>query len=765
MLRLLKYFLWILAGGMIFFLVLNLIFPLRFTISYSPQVLSSDGKVLHAFLSKDEKWRMQATLPEINGKLRKAFIFKEDKYFYYHPGVNPFAVLRAAFNNIIYHKKTSGASTITMQVVRLIFPSKRTYLNKIIEAFRAFQLECRFSKDEILQLYLNLVPYGSNIEGVKSATVLYFGTVPEKLSLAQIVTLTVVPNQPVSLSLNKRNKKTVDARNKWLRRMEDEKIFDSVEVNDAYNEPLLTKRVPSPKQIPHLAIRLRNQYPDSSIFCTNIVTAIQEKAEHIASNYIKRFYAKNIFNGTVLVIDNKTRNVIAYVGSNDYNDALHAGQVDGVVAVRSPGSTLKSLVYALAFDMGYITPHSAISDVPVNYLGYAPENFNSTFNGKVTVEKALATSLNIPAVKMLNRVSVPVFVDKLTQAGFGQIKKDRKKLGLSTVLGGCGVRLEELTNLYATFANNGAYMPLNYLKDNINDTVAVQIISPAAAYMTTDILSQLIRPDLPNNYQSNYHIPKVAWKTGTSYGRRDAWSIGYNSNFTIGVWVGNFSGQGIPELTGADMATPLLFELFNSIDYNSCNNWFIPPSDLSFRLVCSESGKIPSEFCKHLVTDYFIPLVSSVAKCNHVKEVFIAADEKTSYCLACIPPNNYKKKLFPNLDPDLKAWYDAEHVAYDKMPPHNPMCTKISSGNAPQITSPLNKNEYLVEKNGEDKLMLSCATTSDIADVYWYIDDLFYASAKTSEQLFFTPHPGSVKISCADDKGRNSNIWITVKNY
>lgn len=764
MLRLIKYFFYFLGGSILVFFILNLIFPIKFSVSYSTQVLSADGKVLHAFLSKDEKWRMQTTLPEISDKLKKAFIFKEDKYFYYHLGVNPFAILRAAFNNVVYQKKTSGASTISMQVVRLLYPAKRTYINKLVESFRAFQLELNFSKDEILQLYLNLVPYGSNVEGVKSAAVLFFGTVPEKLSLAQIVTLTVVPNKPVSLSLNKNNRKTCEARNKWLRRMQEEKIFDNAEINDALNEPLLAKRIESPKQIPHLAIRLRNQYSDSTIINTTIDRAVQEKAEYITFNYLKRFYAKNIFNGAVLIIDNKTRNVIAYVGSNDYNDILHAGQVDGVIAVRSPGSTLKPLVYALGFDMGYITPHSNISDVPVNYLGYAPENFNATFNGKVTIEKALATSLNIPAVKTLNQVSIPVFTEKLSEAGFIQIKKDKKKLGLSTVLGGCGVKLEELTNLYATFANSGIYIPLNYIKDRANSS-KVKIISPAAAYMTTDILSQLIRPDLPNNFQNSYHIPKVAWKTGTSYGRRDAWSIGYNSKYTIGVWVGNFSGLGIPELTGADMATPLLFELFNTIDYNSSNNWFVPPADLSFRLVCSESGKVPSDFCKHTISDYFIPNVSSVLKCNHLKEVFISADEKTSYCMSCINQVNFKKKFYPNIDPDLRAWYDAEHLAYDKIPQHNPMCVKVASGNAPQITSPLNKNEYLIEKNGEDKLMLSCATTTDVTDVYWYIDDVFYANAKASEQLFFTPHTGSTKISCADDKGRNSNIWITVKNY
>lgn len=746
------------------FLILNFFYPLEITTNYSTQILSSDGTVLHSFLSKDQKWRLQTSLPEINDNLRKAFIFKEDKYFYCHPGVNPLAIARALVNNILYKKKTSGASTITMQVVRLLYPAKRTYLNKIVESFRALQMEWNFSKEEILQLYMNLVPYGGNIEGVKSASLFYFGTVPQKLSLAQITTLIVIPNQPSSLRIGRNNKNIVEARNKWLRKMLASNLFNTSEINDALNEPLNAARTSPSFNTPHLAYRLKKLFPDSAIIQTTIDTRIQTKAENITSNFMARLYHKNIFNAAVLIVDNKTRNVLSYVGSNDFTDAMHAGQVDGVLAVRSPGSTLKPLVYALAFDMGYITPKSVIADVPVNYFGYSPENFNATFNGNITTEKALATSLNIPAVKALNQISLPYFLEKLSTAGFEQIKKDKNKLGLSTALGGCGVKLEELVNLYSTFASNGKYRKLNYYF-NQNDTNKVEIISEPSAFMVTEILNQLVRPDLPNGYQNNYRIPKVAWKTGTSYGRRDAWSIGYNKKYTVGVWVGNFSGNGVPELTGADMATPLLFDLFNSIDYNSDGNWFLKPEDISFRLVCSESGKIPADFCKHVTSDYFIPGVSSVARCNHFIEILISADGKTSYCKSCMPSGNFAKKFFQNLDPDLRSWYEAQKIVYDKIPPHNPMCTRIASGMAPRISSPVNKKEYLLEKNSDAKLMLSCATAPDVNNVYWYLDDVFYASAKAEDQLFFTPHVGTTKISCADDKGRNSNIWITVKTY
>lgn len=750
-----------LFASVVFFLILNLLIPLRLSISYSQQVLADDGTVLNAFLSSDEKWRMKIVPEEINAKFKKAILYKEDRYFYYHPGVNLFAVARAAFNNITKNRKTSGASTITMQVVRLLYPAKRNYINKIGESFRAVQMEMYYTKDEILQMYLNLVPYGGNIEGVKAASVMYFATPPDQLSLAQIVTLSIIPNRPVSLRMGRNNNVIVAERNRWLRQMQKDNIFSDEEIADAINEPLDSKRLMPPKEIPHLALRLRTLFPDSAIIHTSICRDKQNKALSLAYNYSRRLKQKNIYNTSVIVINNKTCKAEAYIGSSDFFDAMHAGQVDGVVAVRSPGSTLKPLVYAMAFDEGLMTPKTIIADVPVNYLGYSPENFNSKYNGNVTIEQALAGSLNIPAVKTLSYIGIIPFASRLQQAGFRQVEKDISKLGLSTVLGGCGVRLEELSSLYASIANNGEFRKIKYLKSD-KDTAHIKIISAAAAYMTTDILSQLIRPDMPNNFASAMHIPRIAWKTGTSYGRRDAWSIGYNKNYTIGVWVGNFSGAGIAELTGADMATPLLFELFNAIDYNSFNEWFMEPEDLSFRLVCSESGKVPSGFCTATVQDYFIPSVSSNSRCMHLKEVMISSDKSVSYCTGCAPQSGYSKKLYPNPEPDLITWYENEHIAYEKTPVHNPLCTRVFSNNPPRITSPVNKKEYLVEKGLGEKLMLSCNTGTEVQTVYWYIDDVFFCSAVANETVFFTPHAGQTKISCADDKGRNSNLWITV---
>ncbi len=533
------------------FLLLNALFPLRVQITYSPIITASDGSVINAFLSADDKWRMQLQTEEINPVLKKAVLLKEDRYFYYHPGVNPIALGRAFINNTLTGKTTSGASTITMQVARLLYPKERTLKNKLIELFRALQLEGQYSKDDILTLYLNLVPFGGNIEGVKAASILYFQQSPRALSVAQAVTLTVIPNKPSSLRLGVQNERIIAFRNKWLRYFAEQKAFSNKEIADALVEPLMAVRSEAPQVAPHFAHRLLRQYASQAIIPTNLNRAIQEKVTQLAYNYLQQLRPKNIRNASVLVINNQTKAVEAYLGSADFSDQEYGGQVDGIRAIRSPGSTLKPFLYAVAFDKGLITPRSVISDVPVDYAGYRPENYFGNYNGNITIEYALATSLNIPAVKILDQLGVPTFVNKLKQAEFAQVKKEGNQLGLSVILGGCGVKLEELTALYAAFASQGRYTPLRWRQQ---DKIAYekQLVSPAASYVVNQILTQLQRPDLPHNFQNSGHLPRIAWKTGTSYGRKDAWSIGYNKKYTVGVWVGNFSGEGVPELNGTD---------------------------------------------------------------------------------------------------------------------------------------------------------------------------------------------------------------------
>lgn len=743
------------------FFLLNLIFPLPDKIEYSTVITDNKGDIINAYLTRDQQWRMKTELNEISPLLRKTIIAKEDKYFYSHPGVNPLAVIRAFFKNIFRMKRTSGASTITMQVARALEPGRRTIWVKIREMFRAFQLEWKYSKKEILQMYLNLVPYGGNIEGVKAASLLYFNKNPDHLSLAEITALSIIPNRPSSLVIGKNNDLIVQERNRWLKKFAKDNVFSEKEIEDAINEPLTATRESVPHYIPHLAYKLKRER-QNDIIKTNIDLNTQLKTEKLVEDYVRNLKLRNIKNAAVIIIDNHTRNIITYVGSSSFRDTTDAGQVNGANAVREPGSTLKPLLYALCFDEGLLTPKKVITDVPVNYEGYAPENYDQKFNGNVTIEFALEHSLNIPAVKGLKSLGIKRFIQKLTDCNFRQVQKDRNKLGLSLILGGCGATLEELTGLFSSFANNGIYISPSFTQDD-SGGVSKNIVSPAAAYMVTDILSRVNRPDFPLNWQATEHMPKIAWKTGTSYGRRDAWSIGYNKNFTVGIWTGNFSGVGVADLSGANIATPLLFKIFNTIDYNSDKEWFSQPGDCDIRKVCSETGLLPSDHCSNLVTDYFIPLVSSNKVCNNWQEISVSADEKISFCNSCLPKTGYKKKWYKIIDPDMESWYRENKISYLSIPPHNPDCEKIFKGAAPLIISPVNGSEYLISKKNPEPLQLTCKTANDVSKVYWYIDNKFYKVSYAGEKLFFMPVEGPVKISCTDDKGRNRNITIYVR--
>jgi penicillin-binding protein 1C len=768
-------------------LALDRLFPLPPPPQYSPLVLAADGTVLHAYLNPTQKWRMKTELAEITPALQIAIIEKEDRYFRYHFGVNPVAIVQAAGRNLLGRGRTTGASTITMQVARLLEPKERTVRNKLLEMLRAMQLEAYYSKAEILQLYLNLVPYGSNIEGVKSAALLYFQQPPDYLSLAQTVTLAIIPNRPGGLVLGKNNAAIVRERNRWLLYFKQEKRFSAQDIADALLEPLDAQRHPAPTLAPHLARRLVQAQPGQALIRSAIRPATQAKAEDLARNYVRRLATLGISQAAVLVVNNRTHAVEAYIGSADFGDNRTSGQVDGVRAVRSPGSTLKPLLYGLALDRGLVTPKTVLPDVPTNFQGFRPENFDKHCQGEVTMEHALTYSLNIPAVRILSEVGVDNFTHTLSQANFRQVTHDAPRLGLSTILGGCGTTLEELTGLYSALANGGQYTALSYelpasqpkrtrsgaatQTGSLVTSNSKNLLSEASAYLLTDILAQRTRPDLPVDAASSRHLPRIAWKTGTSYGRRDAWSIGYNRQYTIGVWLGNFNGQGSPALTGADVASPLLFDLFNALAYNSSTEWFVPPASLDFRLVCAETGLVPGEHCPNQLLDYYLPGASGSRRCQHQQEVLVSAAGNYSYCRACAPATGYRRELFPNLLPEVLAYRETQGLPTRRLPPHNPACRLVrgTSTDNPDaapllaITSPAGHAEYVLNAAEKQQLLLSCAAAAEVRQVYWYVNDQFLRAAKATERVFFRPPTGQVKISCADDHGRNVDVRVLVR--
>jgi len=745
------------------FLVSDYFFSVNTSVPYSSLVLSEEGRPLAAYLSSDDKWRLYLEPDEVSSAISDAFLLKEDRYFYFHPGFNPIALVRASFQNLQGGKVVSGASTITMQVVRLLKPRDRTYKNKAIEIWEAMQIEWHMSKDEILRLYLNLVPYGGNIEGIKSASYLYFQCLPDQMSPAQIATLAVVPNRPNTWKLRPGNEELREARNHWLTYFHDENWIDLKTYESALAEPLSIERKSWEMVAPHLCRRLYAQY-QTPIIRTHIRYLAQRKTEALVKQYIERLKFLRITNAAVIVIENESRKVIAYAGSADFNDKENAGEVDGILAIRSPGSTLKPFIYGLSMEKGILNPKSILYDVPSNYAGYTPENYDLNFQGALTAQSALAKSLNIPAVSVLQNYGVPMFIQKMAEIDFGQIKRDQKRLGLSMILGGCGVRLESLTNAYSILANQGNYRPLRYVQSD-STLLQFQWIKPEATYMISEILSGLTRPDLPSNWQMGKSVPRIAWKTGTSYGRRDAWSVGYNDDYTIGVWIGNFNNEGVPGLNGAEMATPLLFQLFDAIQEKSKSHWLYAPEQLSIREICTETGQVPGPYCKNLGQDYFIPGVSRHIPCTCRKKIPVNADNTISYCMTCMPREGTHEELYRIYSPALIRYFDDKRLAYEQVPTHNPSCPRIFTVDGPNIVSPTDQAEYLIEREEFAKLHLIAEVDARVKEIYWYVNDRFVGSAPANKDFVTALPNGEVKISCTDDQGRTNHIYIQVKRF
>lgn len=736
------------------------IFPFSPSVPTSTMVTDRDGRPLTVFLARDDKWRLPVRHDRVSPKLIEAFINKEDRFFRWHPGVNPFAILRAAWNNVLSGRRTSGASTITMQVARLLEPRPRTLLAKLIETWHAIQLELHYSKDEILGLYLTLIPYGGNIEGVTSAAVFYFDREPHRLTTAETALLMVVPNRPTSLRLAENSDRLFQARNVWLREWGKRGLISEEEMTTALREPVSIRRIPTPRSAWHLSVRLRSAWPSENFIKSTIDRVQQERVESLTLNHVRRLQALSIYNAAVIVIDNRTSEVVSYVGSQDPQDSEHQGQVDGVKAVRSPGSTLKPFLYGLAIDRGLLTRRTTIEDVPVNYDGYSPTNFDERYDGLVTMSDALARSLNVPAVSTLAKVGIPSFLDLLEKGRLSTIQRDKKLLGLSVVLGGCGTRLDELTAMYASLARGGRYVAPRWThRDVLGDTT--QLLSAEASWILTDILLQRNRPDMPSNVHLTPSVPVVAWKTGTSYGRRDAWSIGYNADYTVGVWVGNFTGTGVPDLRGSTVATPLMFDVFTALGRSGHDVWHQRPSRLDIRYVCSVTGNVPGDSCKNITLDDFIPTVSPSIQCNHIREIFVNARGTISYCTDCLPNSGWKRQSFINLPPAILAFLRDEHLKIRLPPAHEPSCTRIERDGSISIVSVTEGKEYILEDEGERRLLLRCHASADATTVYWYLNDVFVTSAPPGGGVVVEPQAGKNTVTVTDNRGRSATVSFT----
>ncbi|NLG83751.1 MAG: penicillin-binding protein 1C [Firmicutes bacterium] len=726
-------------------------------------VYDRQGRLLHAFLAADGRWRINTPLREISPHLQRAVLGYEDRWFYWHPGVNPLALLRALIQNARAGRIVSGGSTITMQIARMMEPKPRTPAAKIREILRAFQLELRYSKRKLLEIYFNIAPYGGNIEGAAAAAWIYFGKEASQLSLGEAALLAALPNSPTMARPDRNPAQAKAARDRVLRRLLARRIITKKEFTEASSEEIPEGRHPLPRLAPHFCVDLHLDRPGVPRLYTTLDLRLQAMAEDLLRLHLRDLRKEGITNGAIVILENETRAILALVGSGDFHDAAHAGQVNGARALRSPGSALKPFIYALALEKGLITPAHYVEDVPMDFSGYAPENYDRTYSGIVSARAALERSLNLPAIALEQALGKEGLYELLRRAGIRGLRP-RHSYGLAIAIGGVEITLEDLTALYAMLADGGRYArPRQLLDEPV--AAGIRLLDPGTAYIITDILTGLRRPDLPTCWEFS-SLPRVAWKTGTSYGHRDAWSIGYNPRYTVGVWLGNFSGHGARNLIGAEVAAPILFELMNSLCRGKQIPWFTRPDTVGVRKVCALSGQSPGPYCEELVEELYLPDRSPVTVCRLHKAVEI--DAATGYRL---PPHyaggrKTRRLVYIDWPPRVASWYASLGLSTDRLPPLSPVCQDPIPGAPPVIRSPSRDCTYRLREGiapEYQKICLEASSGNEVRKLYWFLDGILVATVKPGERAFILPIVGKHRLICQDDLGRTAEMALVVE--
>lgn len=555
---------------------------------FSTVVLAEDKTPLRAFPDKNGVWRYPVKAADVSPKYIQALMGYEDRWFYYHPGVNPLALCRAFAQMIKYGKPISGGSTITMQVARLLDPHSKDLPGKLKQMFRALQLEWHYSKAEILDIYLNIAPFGGPIEGVQAASYTYLGKSAQQLTYAEAALLAVLPQSPTRFRPDRHPKRARKARDKVLKRLDHFNIWPKNEISDAFAEDIPMQNNSRPQIAAILAYRLlKTKGSHTDKIQTTIDFNLQISLEDQVKTYISQMPVKT--SAAVLVVENKTMKARAYVGSADYKDSSRFGYIDMIKSMRSPGSTLKPFLYGLAIDDGLIHSASLLQDVPISYDGYRPQNFLGGYYGAVTVSSALQKSLNIPAVQVLKHYGENRFVDNLRNSGLTLKIPGNGKPNLAVILGGVATNLEDLVGTYSSLSNQG--LAGNIIYTQSENTSFRRILSPESAWVIKKILEENQRPGINDSVLFRSNSRKVAWKTGTSYGHRDSWAIGVTDQYTIGVWVGRPDSTPQPGQYGAVSAAPLLFDIVDGYNLSSYwNNENKTPVGVSESTICWPLG-------------------------------------------------------------------------------------------------------------------------------------------------------------------------------
>ena len=747
--------------------LLCLAYPLpreRLAPSASLWITDCKQRILRVYVSSKGEYHLPCKIEEVSPYLVSSTLCFEDRWFFWHPGLNPVSTLRALWINLRAGRVLTGGSTITQQVARLMEPRPRTVKSKIIEAFRAFQLELCFSKCEILEAYFNLATYGGNIRGVVAASYSYFGKSPRELGPGEAALLAVLPNSPTQLRPDRHRQAAVGRRDELLRRMRARGAISQEMYRLALMEPVPEARQPFPVHAPHFCDYLFSKYGKQGGRIVGTVDLdLQTQAQDLLSRHLRPLNDQNITNGAVVIIENASGAVRALVGSASYFDESIDGQVDGTLAPRSPGSALKPFAYGIALDAGMISPSSLLFDVPHDYSGYRPLNYDESYQGMVSVTRALTHSMNVPAVRLVSDFGYGKFYDFLKSGGINTLDQPCEYYGLTLVLGGAGINLLELTNLYGTLADRGKYRPYRLLADEPIRN-GDSLLSAAACYILTEILSQLQRPDFPSDWDATLSLPRIAWKTGTSHGHRDAWSIGYTPQHTIGVWLGNFSGVGSRALVGADAATPLLFDLMTALESDG-GSWFEMPDEVGERQVCAISGMVPGPDCPSTRKELYIRGRSPKEPCTmHVQ---YAIDDRSGFklCYYCQVGRSHHQETFLQFPPEIATWMLESGCPPEPIPKHNPECRQSCGGMGPVINSPAADCQYVLRRGvplRDQQIRLDASVPSGIRTVFWFVDGELLYKGSPGKTIYYSPSVGRHEVVCMDDEGRRSQRVLVV---
>lgn len=776
--------------------------PERLALPGSSVVRWRDGGTAFLTLSADDRWRVPVDPADVDPAYIEALVRLEDKRFWVHPGVDPLAIARAAVGNLRQGRVVSGASTLTMQVVRLSEPRPRTLRSKLVEAARAVQLELRMSKTEILSAYIDLVPFGGNLEGVEAASHAFFGHGADRLTPAEIATLLAIPQDPTGRAPSPDNRQRLDAaRASIARRLLAEGLLErhlqtdgvaagasggdraaaatgsattlvtADQVLDSIQRtPVPTARLPLPRHAPHAAAwLLGGPAVPGRVVQTSLDRGVQARVEAVVAQASEGLRRRGIDDIAVVVVQHDTGLVSALVGGQDFWSGRHGAQIPTFAVPRSPGSALKPFLYADAIDQGLVLPDQLVLDIPVRYGGYSPANYDGNFDGMVALEDALSRSLNVPFVRLLGSVGVERFLGQLRALGATSLVDRPGHYGLSAVIGGVELTPLELAGMYATLARGGQHLPLRWLQPDAPPPAPVRTMSSGAAWLTTGALSRKDRPDFPARRDLSAVPRHIHWKTGTSFGNRDAWAIGSGARYTVAVWLGNLDRRPSAWLVGADAAGPVLFDLLDALsdghDRDPRAAWTTPP-DLQPVDLCALSGQPPTDACPTVRQGLALRHRVPTATCALHQEVELDVATGLQVGPGCREGRELRREVRVAWPSAVQRWLSTRYREQLPTPDLDPACRLAARGEGPRIASPTAAQvAVLVPGLPASSQEIPFEAESDQDDpLVWFVDGAELARAPAGERVWWTPTPGTHQVLVMDSHGRSSQVQLRVRS-